>query len=228
MSSKPKENETQTAENDSVDLSAVQNIVEALLMASDIPLSIDRLQQLLAQLAPHQPTADDVKTVLDAIAESTEGRAFVLKEVSSGWRFQVRSDYSQWVQKLWEERPPRYSRALLEILAIIAYRQPITRPEIEQIRGVAVSTSIIKTLSEREWVHVVGHRDVPGTPALYATTKQFLNYFGLKRLEELPELPEFEGTEAVEKKLEHLEEMNISQLVTTPSPQPQASPVEVE
>jgi len=180
-----------------------QQVVEALLMASDVPLSVERLQQLLSRLEL-KLTPDAIKEILETLVTSTENHAFMLQEVAGGWRYQIRPDYSQWVQLLWEERPPRYSRALLEILAIIAYRQPITRPEIEQIRGVAVSSSIIKTLSEREWVRVVGHRDVPGSPALYATTKHFLNYFNLKSLEDLPALSEFESFENSEKLLEEI------------------------
>jgi len=124
------------------------------------------------------------------VGRRCEGRGYELVQVAGGYRFQVRQNLSTWVGRLWQERPPRYSRALLETLSLIAYRQPITRGEIEEIRGVAVSTNIIKTLQEREWVRVVGHRDVPGRPAMYATTRQFLDYFNLKSLEELPTLAE--------------------------------------
>ena len=133
---------------------------------------------------------NEILTALVAIAASCHDRGFELKKVSSGWRFQVRVEMAPWINKLWEEKPQRYSRALLETLSIIAYRQPITRGDIEEVRGVAVSSHIIKTLSEREWVKVIGHRDVPGRPALFATTRQFLDYFNLENLEDLPSLRE--------------------------------------
>ena len=137
-----------------------------------------------------RPDKAELREVLAAIADECDGRGFELKEVASGFRFQVRQDISEWIAKLWEERPPRYSRALLETIALIAYRQPITRGDIEEIRGVAVSSNIIRTLVDREWVRIVGHKDVPGKPALYATTKQFLDYFNLKSIQELPPLSE--------------------------------------
>jgi segregation and condensation protein B len=137
-----------------------------------------------------EPERVDVRDVLQEIKRDCEGRGFELKQVASGYRFQVRSSYGEWVCRLWKEKPPRYSRALLETLALIAYKQPITRGDVEEIRGVAVSTNIIRTLLEREWVRIVGHRDVPGHPALYATTKNFLDYFNLRNLDELPSLAE--------------------------------------
>jgi segregation and condensation protein B len=130
-----------------------------------------------------------------------------LKQVASGYRFQVRADYGEWVGRLWKEKPPRYSRALLETLALVAYKQPITRGDIEEIRGVAVSTNIMRTLIEREWVRVVGHRDVPGHPALYATTKNFLDYFNLRSLDELPTLAEIRDLTAGVEELEMEEEL---------------------
>jgi segregation and condensation protein B len=137
-----------------------------------------------------EPERVDVRDVLQEIGRDCEGRGFELKQVASGYRFQVRSSYGEWVSRLWKEKPPRYSRALLETLALIAYKQPITRGDVEEIRGVAVSTNIMRTLLEREWVRIVGHRDVPGQPALYATTKSFLDYFNLRNLDELPSLSE--------------------------------------
>ncbi|MFT6389431.1 MAG: segregation and condensation protein B [Cellvibrionaceae bacterium] len=148
------------------------------------------------------PSKNAISEALEAIQKSCEGRGFELKKVSSGWRFQVREDMARWVNKLWEEKPQRYSRALLETLSIIAYRQPITRGDIEEIRGVAVSSHIIKTLSEREWVKVVGHRDVPGRPSLFATTRQFLDYFNLESLDELPSLRELADIETLNPELD--------------------------
>src|SRR5690606_22705486 len=133
--------------------------------------------------------------------EATVGRGFELAEVASGWRFQVATDLAPWVNRLWEEKPQRYSRALLETLSLIAYRQPITRSDIEEVRGVAVSSHIIKTLAEREWIKVVGHRDVPGRPSLSATTRQFLDYFGLKSLDELPSLGELKDIDCLNQDL---------------------------
>ena len=137
-----------------------------------------------------QPDSKELKLVMDSIAEDCADRGFELKEVASGFRFQVKQELSDWIAKLWEERPPRYTRALLETLALVAYRQPITRGDIEEIRGVGVSSNIVRTLLDREWIRVVGHRDVPGRPAMFATTKQFLDYFNLKSLQDLPPLSE--------------------------------------
>ena len=172
-------------------------ILEAALMAYDKPLNIDKLVGLFAEKSDHSqsstvtgPNRADIVAALQEIQSNCENRGFELKEVSSGWRFQVRDDTSYWVNKLWEEKPQKYSRALLETLAIIAYRQPITRGEIEEIRGVAVSSPIVQTLMEREWIKVVGQRDMPGKPSLLGTTRQFLDYFNLKSLEHLPSLCE--------------------------------------
>ena len=156
-------------------------IIEGALMAAGEPLSLQRISQLFDDF--DRPENDDLKQALAQVSERCEDRGYELVQVASGYRFQVRQQLSTWVGRIWQERPPRYSRALLETLSLIAYRQPITRGEIEEIRGVAVSTNIIKTLQEREWVRVVGHRDVPGKPAMYATTRQFLDYFNLKSLE---------------------------------------------
>ncbi|MBU2710345.1 SMC-Scp complex subunit ScpB [Zooshikella harenae] len=171
-------------------------ILEGALLASPKPLTIEHMQLLFSENS--RPDSEAIKQALTVISEQCEGRGFELKEVASGYRFQVRSQLSEWVGKLWEERPPRYTRALLETLALIAYRQPITRGEIEDIRGVSVSSSIIKTLQEREWVRVVGHRDVPGRPAMYATTRQFLDYFNLQSLDQLPPLAEIKEMAANE------------------------------
>ena len=165
----------------------LKQIIEGAIFASEAPLSIDQLMQLFED---DEPERVDVRDVLQEIEQDCEGRGFELKQVASGYRFQVRSSYGGWVSRLWKERPPRYSRALLETLALIAYKQPITRGDVEEIRGVAVSTNIMRTLLEREWVRIVGHRDVPGHPALYATTKNFLDYFNLRNLDELPSLAE--------------------------------------
>ena len=161
-------------------------VLEAFLLASGKPQSLERLMELFEEGERPEPSV--FKKALTVLAKSCEGRALELKEVASGYRLQVRERYAPWVGRLWEERPQRYSRALLETLALVAYRQPITRGEIEDIRGVAVNSQIVKTLLEREWIRVVGHRDVPGRPAMFATTKAFLDHFNLKSLDELPPL----------------------------------------
>ena len=166
-------------------------ILEGALLAAHEPLSVERLQQLFLEAEnplAALPTPQEIKMALNDLECLYGQRAISLKQVASGYRFQVRQSLAPWISKLWEEKPARYSRALLETLVLIAYRQPITRAEIEEVRGVAVSTAIVKTLLEREWVRIVGHKDVPGKPALYATTKQFLNYFNLQALDELPTL----------------------------------------
>lgn len=177
----------------------LKKIIEAALMASGQSMSIDQIMVLF--LDDQQPDRDEVKEVLMEIAADCENRGIELKQVSSGYRFQAKQEYAPWISRLWEEKPPRYSRALLETLVLIAYRQPITRGEIEDVRGVTVSTQIIKTLLERDWVKVVGHRDVPGKPALYATTKDFLDYFNLKSLEELPTLAEIRDLDQINAEL---------------------------
>ena len=164
------------------------HILEGALLAAGEPLSVQRMTLLFEE--NERPSKDEIKAAIKSVEERCEGRGYELVKVASGYRFQVRQDLAQWVGRLWQERPARYSRALMETLSLIAYRQPITRGEIEEIRGVAVSTNIIKTLLEREWVRVVGHRDLPGRPAMYATTRQFLDYFNLKSLDQLPPLAE--------------------------------------
>lgn len=178
----------------------LQRVIEGALLAAGQPLNVTRILLLFGE--SEAPSKEEIHTAIDAIAVSCEGRGFELKEVASGWRFQVREEAAIWVNRLFDEKPQRYSRALLETLALIAYRQPITRGDIEDIRGVAVSSNIIKTLTEREWVKVVGHRDVPGRPALYATTRHFLDYFNLKSLEELPSLGEISDLESMNPELE--------------------------
>lgn len=169
---------------DFTDAEQFAKVLEALLLAAGKPLSLERIAELFDDNA--RPNQQQIKNALACLADSVHERAYQLNEVASGFRLQVRAEYSTWVGRLWEERPQRYSRAMLETLALIAYRQPITRGEIEDVRGVAVSTSIIKTLLEREWITVVGYKDVPGKPAMLATTKTFLDYFNLRGLNELP------------------------------------------
>ena len=169
------------------------------MLAAGKPLSVAQLAELFEE--HERPDNAAIREALKDIAERCDGRGFELVEVASGFRFQVRQALSQWVARLWHERPAKYSRALLETLALIAYRQPITRGEIEEIRGVAVSSNIIKTLHEREWIRVVGHRDVPGRPAMYATTRQFLDYFNLKSLDQLPALAEIRDLETLNAEL---------------------------
>ena len=183
----------------SQDPEQLRRIIEGALLAAGRPLDLRQLQQLFDPL--HQPDADRLRAALDAIAEGSAGHAWELRHTASGYRLQVRAEFAPWVSRLWEERPRRYSRALLETLALIAYRQPVTRGDIEAVRGVAVSSETIRTLLEREWIRVVGHRDVPGRPALYATTRQFLDYFNLSSLDQLPplgELRELDFSEGLE------------------------------
>lgn len=184
----------------SYDPQLLQRIVEGALLAAGEALSIDRIVSLFDEA--ERPEKQEVIDALASLREACATRGFELAEVASGWRFQVAADLAPWVNRLWEEKPQKYSRALLETLALIAYRQPITRSDIEEVRGVAVSSHIIKTLAEREWIKVVGHRDVPGRPSLYATTRQFLDYFGLKSLEELPTLGELKDIDSLNQDLE--------------------------
>ncbi|MDJ0739779.1 MAG: SMC-Scp complex subunit ScpB [Gammaproteobacteria bacterium] len=178
----------------------LKNVVEAALLAAGRPLSLDALQGLFSEI--ECPNKKELRGVLEQLAADYQGRGIEIAEVASGWRIQVGAACSPWVSRLWEERPARYSRALMETLALIAYRQPITRGEIEDIRGVSVSTNIVKTLLEREWVHVVGQRDVPGKPSLYATTRDFLDYFGLKSLADLPTLAELRDLDEINRELD--------------------------
>jgi segregation and condensation protein B len=171
-----------------MDSLAIKNVLEAALLAAGDPLPMDRLLALFPET--ERPERAELTEALDALRADCTQRPVDLTETASGWRLVVRGQYAPYLARLWEEKPARYSRALLETLALIAYRQPITRGEIEDIRGVAVGANIVKTLLEREWVRVVGHRDVPGRPAMYGTTRQFLDYFNLKTLAELPSLTE--------------------------------------
>lgn len=178
---------------------ALKHILEAAMMAAGTPLSVERMKTLF-----DEDNAPSSSAIYDAIVELRKdllGRGVEVSEVASGFRLQVRADTAPYVARLWEEKPQRYSRALLETLSLIAYRQPITRGDIEDVRGVVVSSSTMKTLLEREWVRVVGYRDVPGRPAMYATTKEFLDYFGLKSLEDLPSLMEIREMDDANRRL---------------------------
>lgn len=183
----------------SIDTALLQRILEGVLMASAKPLTVAQLAEIFEE--EERPANDVIKAALEDIQGDYKDRGFELREVSSGYRFQVVQSVASWVGRLWDEKPQKYSRALLETLALIAYRQPITRGDIEDIRGVAVSSHIVKTLLEREWVRVVGHKDVPGRPAMYATTRRFLDYFNLKNLDELPSLAEIRDLDSMNEEL---------------------------
>ena len=182
----------------------LKNIIEAALLAADHPLTVEQLYRLFED-DEKQPSKDDIRKVITDLIDECEGRGFELKKIASGYRYQTRVDIQPWVSKLKTERPPRYSRAFMETLALVMYRQPITRAEIEDVRGVSVSSSIFKVLLEREWVKIVGHKEVPGRPAMYGTTKKLLDYFNLKTLNELPSLAEIKDLDAVHPELEFME-----------------------
>ena len=186
-------------------------ILEAALLAAEEPIPIDRLLTLFTE--EQRPSREAVRTALQELHRDYTGRGVELIEVASGFRLQVPQSLAPWVSRLWQERPARYSQALLETLALIAYRQPITRGEIEEVRGVSVSTTIIKTLLEREWIKIVGYREIPGRPALYATTRTFLDYFNLKSLDELPPLAEPRNFDTIDAKLRGYE------VTVNPSPE---------
>ncbi|PJD91296.1 MAG: SMC-Scp complex subunit ScpB [Legionella sp.] len=171
-----------------MDETELKNIVESLLLASQEPLSVDKIIQLFDEW--QKPSFEQICGILLSLQKEYEHRSLELIQVASGYRLQTKAQYSSWISKLYKEKPVKYSRALLETLAIIAYKQPVTRADIEDIRGVSVASHIIKTLIEREWIRIAGYKDVPGKPAVYVTTKEFLNYFNLKYLHELPALPE--------------------------------------
>jgi len=178
----------------------IKQIVEGALLAAGKPMDIARIESLFED--DERPPRDQIKAALEEVEADCRGRGFELKQTASGYRFQVRQDLAEWVNRLWSEKPKRYSRAMLETMALIAYRQPLTRGDIEQVRGVAVSSDTIRTLQERDWVRVVGFRDVPGKPALYATTKNFLDYFNIKSLEQLPALSEIKDFAELDPELE--------------------------
>lgn len=187
----------------------IKTIIEAALLAAGEPLPVQRLAALFAE--DERPDQTTLLAALQALHQDYSQRGIELVEVADGWRLQVRPSYAPWVGRLWEEKPGRYSRALLETLALIAYRQPITRGEIADIRGVTVSTTMMRTLQERGWIRRIGHREVPGRPGLYGTTNEFLNYFNLKSLSELPPLPEPEQTETTGTTLELTLATNLEQ-----------------
>lgn len=179
----------------------LENIIEAALLASGKPLTVPNIE-VMFDGEEDSPSRDDIRAALSSLGERVGQGGCELKKVASGYRLQVKQDYAGWVSRLWEEKTPRYSRALLETLALIAYRQPITRGEIEQVRGVAVSSSIIRTLLDRDWVRIIGHKEVPGRPAMYASTKGFLDYFNLSSLDQLPALNEIHDLDAMSKQLQ--------------------------
>lgn len=183
-----------------MDTIEIQHFIEAALLAAGRPLNVDQLQGLFDGRSAPQKL--EIRDAIKALNDGYEGRGIVIADVASGFRIQVTPSMATRLQKLWEERPPRYSRALFETLALVAYRQPITRGEIEEVRGVSVSSNIVRTLMERDWVRVVGHRDVPGRPAMFGTTKSFLDYFGLKKLDDLPELADLSDWESLRVQLD--------------------------
>jgi segregation and condensation protein B len=206
-----------------MDTDRLKQIAEAILLAAGRPLTLD---QLLALFEEHErPERAELREALEALEGNFADRGIELVQVASGYRIQVKDAMQPWVSRLWEEKPARYSRALLETLALIAYRQPITRGEIEEVRGVSVSTSIMKTLQEREWVRVVGHREVPGHPAMYGTTREFLDYFNLKSLDELPSLAELRDLSAIGEELE-LDLSDIPEVQLAPANDDSEAPAE--
>ena len=191
----------------------LNQIIEALLLSASRPVSIEEIEKVFVENAPSR---DEIRKSLKEIEEDCLNRGIELKKVSTGFRLQVKQDLSSYVSKLWEERPQKFSKATLETLSLIAYKQPITRGEIEEVRGVTVGTQLMRGLMERGWVKIIGQRDVPGRPSLYATTKDFLDYFGLQHLRELPDLPELPDLKSLELELpieetDHHEENKISQ-----------------
>lgn len=183
-----------------MDATEIKYFVEAALLAAGRPLSVQQLQDLFDGRST--PDKSQIRSAIAELEEDYAERGLTVGEVASGFRLQIKAGMAERLQKLWEERPPRYSRALFETLALVAYRQPITRGEIEEVRGVSVSTNIIRSLLEREWIRVVGHRDVPGRPAMFGTTRQFLDYFGLKKLEDLPTLADLSDWESLRVQLD--------------------------
>lgn len=219
-----------------VDLGAVSLIIEALLLASDGPLSMEQLMRHVG--SEFNLGKRELREALALVDARHSGTASELREVAGGWRVQVRTEYAEWVARLWQEKPPKYSRALLETLALIVYRQPITRGEIEDVRGVAVSSNILRTLLERGWIRELGVKDVPGRPALFGTTAQFLDDFNLKTLDQLPALPDVKDLEQLEAALARLgagpgalptavpaEEGEVDETPAPPSAEPPADAV---
>ena len=192
----------------------VKMIIEGLLLAAGRPLPLESIAAVFNE--EERPENEELLGVLARIDEECGDRGFELTKVASGYRFQVKQELAEWVGKLWEERPPRYTRALLETLALVAYRQPITRGDIEEIRGVAVSSNIIRTLLDREWIRVVGQRDVPGRPSMFATTKQFLDYFNLESLQQLPALSEIRDIDGGAKDLGFEAELAAARVLEMP------------
>ena len=202
-----------------MDQTEIKHFIEAALLAAGRPLSADQIQGLFdGRSAPQKP---EIRAAIASLVEEYEPRGITIAEVASGFRIQVKAGMAERLHKLWEERPPRYSRALFETLALIAYRQPITRGEIEEVRGVSVSPNIVRTLIERDWVRVVGHRDVPGRPEMFSTTRNFLDYFGLKKLDDLPPLADLSDWESLRVQLnlpEVEEDMNAAPEATADVP----------
>ena len=177
----------------------ISQVIEAVLLSASRPIDVQEIERVFPE--DEKPTREEIRQALQEIEEQCKDRGVELKKVSSGYRLQIRQSLSTYVAKLWEERPQRFSKATLETLALIAYRQPITRGEIEEIRGVTIGTQLMRGLMERGWVKIVGQRDVPGRPSLYSTTKEFLDYFGLQHLRELPELPELPDLQSLDMEL---------------------------
>jgi segregation and condensation protein B len=177
----------------------ISQVIEAVLLSASRPIDVQEIERVFPE--DEKPTREEIRQALQEIEEQCKDRGVELKKVSSGYRLQVRQSLSSYVAKLWEERPQRFSKATLETLALIAYRQPITRGEIEEIRGVTIGTQLMRGLMERGWVKIVGQRDVPGRPSLYSTTKEFLDYFGLQHLRELPDLPDLPDLQSLDMEL---------------------------
>ena len=197
-------------------LEKLKNILEAVLLSADRPMKVPQLEALFEE-DEDKPTRDEIRQGINELGEEYAERGFELKQVASGFRLQVKQDFAPWVGKLWEDKPARYTRALLETLSLITYRQPITRGEIEEVRGVSVSSNIIRTLLERDWIKVLGHKDVPGKPTLYGTTREFLDYFNLKSLDELPNLAEIKDIDQIYPELALEEAANAEQSESDPS-----------
>lgn len=181
-------------------IKVLKRIFEAAILVAEEPISAEKLSQLFPE--DERPSIKEIRRVIEDLCKDYEGRGIELKETASGYRFQVQSDLGPWMHQMGREKPPRYSRAFLETLALIAYKQPITRAEIEEIRGVAVNVNALKTMQDRNWIKVIGHKDVPGKPAIYGTTKEFLDYFNLKSLAELPDLAPIKDLEQTPEQLE--------------------------